>query len=35
MDMSDAHRTESYTGTDMLLQDVALAEIVRRLVEAY
>jgi hypothetical protein len=35
MDMSDAHGTESYTGTDTLLQDAALAEIVRRLVEAY
>jgi predicted nucleotidyltransferase len=35
MDMGEAHRTESYTGTDMLLQDAALAEIVRRLVEAY
>ena len=33
--MLDAHRTESYTGTDILLQDAALAEIVRRLVEAY
>jgi predicted nucleotidyltransferase len=35
MNMLDAHRTESYTGTDILLQDAALAEIVRRLVEAY
>ena len=33
--MSDAHRSESYAGTDTLLQDAALAEIVRRLVEAY
>jgi predicted nucleotidyltransferase len=35
MDMSDAHGTESYTGTDTALQDAALTEIVRRLVEAY
>jgi len=33
--MSDAHRTESHAGTDTLLQDAALTEIVRRLVEAY
>ena len=33
--MSDAHRTENHTGTDTLLQDAALTEIVRRLVEAY
>jgi predicted nucleotidyltransferase len=33
--MSEAPGTESCTGTDKLLQDAALAEIVRRLVEAY
>jgi predicted nucleotidyltransferase len=33
--MSAAHRTETYTGTQMLIQDAALAEVVRRLVEAY
>ena len=33
--MSDADRMESRAGTEMLLQDAALAEIVRRLVEAY
>ena len=33
--MSDADRMERRTGAEMLLQDAALAEIVRRLVEAY
>ena len=33
--MSEAQGSESYTGTDTPLQNVALAEIVRRLVEAY
>jgi predicted nucleotidyltransferase len=33
--MSAAHRTESSTGTQVLIQGAALAEIVRRLVEAY
>ena len=33
--MNDARRTENRTGGEMLLQDAALAETVRRLVEAY
>jgi predicted nucleotidyltransferase len=33
--MSNGDWTESHTGADMLRQDAALAEVVRRLVEAY
>ena len=33
--MDDSRTVEGYTGTDMLRQDAALAELVRRLVQAY